>query len=661
MPESQRASSQTEGHNDPVETLPQLPGPHRPRSSKARYFGHLTDVILVLVAIGFIVFSLIVLTSDNRPMTEGSQEKTLLLAASYGPTIFPIIFAAIVGRTLKSLATWDLQRGTTIGRVEQFLGSNTIVGSIVTQFELRTYGPIALSIIALWALSPLGSQATLRIAYVETRAVESQHEITLMNHDSAYLVGEGLSGTQSVLSKSLFSSSLVSTKVRSGLTQDTWGGLRIPMIEAFDNHSSGDWIDLSANPSAPVFSSLVGMQYSPASPPGMTAFTVNTSYLSLDCPVFTQYPRDQNLGYIKTNFSDPQTAPALQNKENYWYSSSVTDVTGQSAVPNGFQIAVSACLGGCAALSPGDTRKPREARRVVWESISESGTDHIDCSLHTTYVDVNYTCPTPSDCHATGVRLSASQPQPSIFATKYNKEAAELNDPWNARNFTRLDRTILRNIDGTDAEILIQLLAGYFPLQGSSDTNPIIGYLVSPNESYTPPVPYFWPGMASLGRKTFETRLAQILNTQFIVGIDPQVSLGVEAVGSPDQHFNLLSTTATTTVEKKFFVCNKVWFSAVFIISTIVLMVAAAGAILRRLTVVPDVLGTLSVTTLDNRCERLAKSGSMLGGLERARYLKAVSIKLGDVEPSLPVGRIALAAPLCDVTVDNVESWREYE
>ncbi|XXG97391.1 hypothetical protein Hte_003692 [Hypoxylon texense] len=595
-------------------------------------------------------------------MTEHSREDALLTAAAYGPTIFPVLFAAIVGRMLKALATWELQKGTTIGRVEQLVGSHTLVGSLITQIELRTFNTIALSIVVLWALSPVGSQASLRIAYIKSVPIDAQNQLTFMSPDSCYVEGETGDSDNRALVSSLFATSLLSAKVRYGKTQDTWGGLRIPMVEAFDNYTNGDWISIPANVTNITFSSLVGIPFSPILSTGSTSFTLNTSYMTLDCPVFTTKPT--NGTFKPTNFTDPKVAPPLQGEHNSWYSSVKTISTGSIGF-NSFQIAISSCPSGCAPfMTVEEVRKPREARRIIWESASGDGTGHVDCTLQTSYVDVNYTCNMPSECAATGVRLSQAQHEPSYFADVYYP-VPDKQDLWVYRNYTGLDRC-----GATSALSVIKSLTDDFKLTNSRAVDPVIGFMSEPNSSFTTSYDPDWPGVLSIGRKQFETRFAQLLNTQFIVGISPQVSLGAVAAdfgqhansSLPDfQRFNLLDTTATTTTIQQIFFCDKGWFAAILAISSIVLLAAVASAILRHFTLIPDVLGTLSIATLDNRCENLAKGGSMLDGLERARLLKQVGIRLGDVEPSLPAGRLALAAPLQDMPVGQVERWRMYE
>jgi hypothetical protein len=110
------------------------------------------DVVISAVAVLFIVFGFLVFKNDGKPPYPGSEAAFVVQVAQYvcifpsifpliqadwfwkqGPTVFSILFAAIVGGAMKSIATWRIQRGTTVGFVEQLLGSNSISGVLVTQ------------------------------------------------------------------------------------------------------------------------------------------------------------------------------------------------------------------------------------------------------------------------------------------------------------------------------------------------------------------------------------------------------------------------------------------------------------------------------------------------------------------------------------------------
>ena len=100
--------------------------------------------------------------------------------------MFPVIFAGIVGRTMKLVATWKLQKGATFGRVEQLLASNTVFNAVTAQVQLRAFDLAGLFIVFLWMLSPIGSQAALRVVYSASTPQETTESITVLDPQSSY-------------------------------------------------------------------------------------------------------------------------------------------------------------------------------------------------------------------------------------------------------------------------------------------------------------------------------------------------------------------------------------------------------------------------------------------------------------------------------------------
>jgi hypothetical protein len=81
-----------------------------------------------------------------------------------------------MGKALKSIAFWKLEKGSRAGLIDQLLGSTTIFQTIVIQTQLRAPGIVGITLVFIWALSPLGGQATLRtlghkLQYTTTRSV----------------------------------------------------------------------------------------------------------------------------------------------------------------------------------------------------------------------------------------------------------------------------------------------------------------------------------------------------------------------------------------------------------------------------------------------------------------------------------------------------------
>jgi hypothetical protein len=87
---------------------------------------------------------------------------------------------------------------------------------------------------------------------------------------------------------------------------------------------------------------------------------------------------------------------------------------------------------------------------------------------------------------------------------------------------------------------------------------------------------------------------------------------------------------------------NWVWMILDFV-SCVVLMVAAAVAVwLRTRTLAPDIFGYVSSLTRDNPLVQLPQAGSTLNGIDRARLLKDVKVKIADVGAENDVGRVGL-------------------
>ncbi|KAF4951607.1 hypothetical protein FGADI_7382 [Fusarium gaditjirri] len=562
----------------------------------------------------FVVFASLAIASDGQILTKGSRAQYLLDITFYGPTIFPILFAAIVGRALKALATWELQRGSTIGHVETLSSSTTLIGAIVTQIQLRNLNLVAIALIVLWALSPVGGQASLRILRVGTRITKTNHQFHALDPESAWEAGSSTS--YPILAHALFTSSLITTKKLYNKPQDSWGNLRIPMVEAFDDYQSHAWIKIPDNATEVIFSSLIGVPVNPGLPSEPTILTLNTSYMYLDCPTFNTSPREldqwqQDKPLPWTNFTADH--PLLENPNDTW--AHYYTLLGDSGpiVYKGFQIALSTCLGICS-----HRLVPREARRVIWESASRDTFAHIDCGLHTTHVDVRYSC-VGASCSPIEVRLSPYKPDAS-----HSTGDGNLHDPWNNRNFTGFDKGY------SNAPInFLSTMASAFRMRSAGDMVPLLGFILSPNDTMAaPPDRVFYEDVTSIGKAKFQERLSQLFNTLFLAGIQPSAITGAMPV-TERLPFTAISTiTAETRITDDIIECNKAWFAIMLVISIIVLVISFCGAFLRAITLVPDVLGTLSMITLDNQCDKELRKASMLDGLERSRLLKKAHMML---------------------------------
>lgn len=287
--------------------------------------------------------------------------------------MFPILFAAIVGGAMKSVATWRIQSGTTVGLVEQLVGSNTISGALVTQAKLQAFNPLGFFIVVLWCLSPLGSQASLRVVSVVRNYPSNVTTLTAMDTFSEYMYGnaEGLSEAITKVS-SPFIAAMMSASLLKNRNQDLWGNIRLPSIERLSDDENTNLINI-ANPADIEYPSLVGIPLTTLPFVGNTTFALSGSYLNITCGILA----------LQSDFTNFTSSNAPNPGKN-------TDCSWITKTADMLQIAISQPCN-VTQINNGT----REARKLIWESddsIEGDRVTHTECELHTTYVDVNMLC-----------------------------------------------------------------------------------------------------------------------------------------------------------------------------------------------------------------------------------------------------------------------------
>jgi hypothetical protein len=514
---------------------------------------------------------------------------------------------------MKSIANWRIQTGATIGFIEQLLGSNTISGAFFTQAKLRSFNILALALILLWSLSPLGSQASLRVVSVVDVYPSNTSTLTAMNTFAEYAFGfsEGL-GEAVTLVRSPFTAAIMSANILKNRNQDLWGNIRLPSIESLTSDGNTDWVNIS-DPTNVQYPSLVGVPVTSLPTVGNTTFALSGSYLNVTCGVLE----------LQSNFTDFTGANAPKPGGN-------TDCTWEAFTAlQQLQLALSIP---CKPVQINNGT--RDARKLIWESSNQDYTfTHAECELYTTYVEVNMEC-AGSSCLPTSVKRSP-QPPGNLTWTVFDFESGMIS------------------VSG-----FLQLFTGMFPgATVSGGEIPTVAYLVNPYNAIAPGntnTPY------SVGKTLFETRLAQMLNTQLVLGISPPDVVG--GFNSTLQIYNGGNGTniiATTSIQQRVMHCNRAWLVILALASLTLIVAAFIPAILRHITLVPDVLGTLSLGMLNNQTHTLV-GNSAWNGWERAGKMRNVKVRLGDIRPGSDIGQIGLGGPLDTTVVSEVRAGRLY-
>jgi hypothetical protein len=195
------------------------------------------------------------------------------------------MFAAVIGRFLTSIAAWKLECGVTVATVEHLMGSRTVFGAIITPFRLRVLRFTFVPLICLWTLSPLGSQASLRIV---SSAVSPKNTTTTISYLDSISNTDGSPywGLQVTAINAAFVGALGSSAASRVNVEDSHGNLRTPFIEKLHKESeqpnNEGW--RSASPDSPLrYSSLLGIPVLGAKSRGTTYFSIESSYVLATC------------------------------------------------------------------------------------------------------------------------------------------------------------------------------------------------------------------------------------------------------------------------------------------------------------------------------------------------------------------------------------------
>jgi len=145
-------------------------------------------------------------------------------------------------------------------------------------------------------------------------------------------------------------------------------------------------------------------------------------------------------------------------------------------------------------------------------------------------------------------------------------------------------------------------------------------------------------------------RLARLMNSYWVPSLDPMNMVGTLPSASDLSSGNVSliggfdgqESEAQVATLEDIFVCHDAWLGILLLSSTVLLVCALAGLLLKSRTRGPEIFGHVSSFTRDNPHVRIPAGGSTLGGFERAKLLKDVKIKIGDTSPSGDYGHVAV-------------------
>ena len=531
------------------------------------------------------------------------------------------------------------------------MGSQSLAGTLERFLLLRSFKYYSILIVVFWALSPLGSQMTLRLVSLsDARTTTAQtvpyfrtipnvnDQISLFEIYTAdeNITYEHLAAKTATMAISLGASLLGSDDNRIS-PMDQYGNVRIPQFGT--QTPAGGWSD-PPNPGQPTnWASFNGLMVSNMAFSNESNFIISTSYIDATCadPIKISYDSDatqmyrniENAGFHQhagVSVSGYSTKYAFEGSDGDHTNTILLDSNSFNPdEPVGFDDVTNE------TITLDDLRYFPAPVNLFYASKIRALDDHtfidlLNCTLETIYLDANITCQGPQ-CMVTQMRPTTAPQQDITGGDLTGKMAFSLSQFANLLLFLPFSLGVSASA-GSDSDELAP--------------NALDQYLLG---SPTPLIPSDKPYVKSYENITgdvFASRLTPILNTVW----DSSNAPGSFASGASANFSSIPSQTTEATLtsihlQAKYSV-NR-WHAALLItISFLLLICALASMVLAKITRAPDVLGYVSTMTRDNEFAGVPEGGTTLDGAQRTRLLGGLKVQLGDVRPEEEVGWIAL-------------------
>ena len=493
--------------------------------------------------------------------------------------------------------------------LDTLAGSTTLVNTVTTQLSLRILTAIGPLLVLLWALSPLGGQASLRVMSLGNTTINTPVQFEYMMQNKSFNAFDTADdASELAVVDGLFVASLLSPWKTKLSSVDTWDNVKIPVIEAVENSSTPDtngWYSITTNNT--VYSSLIGMPISNLQDVNVNStLMIETSYWHLDCPVLSPrwYPPNINLSAINGPQSNWTGSVGMSGTliSNTTWPRDRSGSTDSQAVP--------------------DDLSPRSIVYNSWDNdVNYTKTGSI-CNIYTTYVEAEISC-AGLTCTASSMRRS-KLPHPPATWTFFDTEGLT----W--LHF---------------ASVFVDLINGH-----SATATGVQIYFVDPSSPFNVNVNQ---ALFSLSRETYATRFAQLLNTVWaammgMYAIPEGLSTDTASQNETtlDEQFVARFANATGTKSRSVQVieCHEGWLVLLSVASLAMVLASLVYPVTRMLSRTPQFLLNVSTMVRDSPHVGIPVTGSTLGSTERARLTKKVRVRFGDVATGDEVGHLAVGS-----------------
>ena len=155
--------------------------------------------------------------------------------------------------------------------------------------------------------------------------------------------------------------------------------------------------------------------------------------------------------------------------------------------------------------------------------------------------------------------------------------------------------------------------------------------------------------MGDLPLSTFTERLGRLINTYWMAGYNPVQTTSslppmFPTTGEDANFAGPKNITAKANIMEPVYACYWPWLAVLLISCVIVAVVIAVGAVLEPKILGPDIMGYVSSITRNNPYTPLPRGGSTLDGMQRARLVGHVNVRMQDVNADEDIGHVALSS-----------------
>ncbi|KAI9881289.1 MAG: hypothetical protein M1830_005575 [Pleopsidium flavum] len=504
------------------------------------------------------------------------------------------------------------------------VGSQSFAGAVQQIVGLRIFSLGAISIILLWAFSPLGGQSSLRLLTRQESALYGSKRLWYLNtNGTSGFAGSSTTASSAAPVTALYAASLLAPLSVTNSPMDTWQNVRIPLLEALpripNEDGDGSWLPVEQSANI-TYSSLNGLPIAGLPSEGDATFSVDSSYFALNCSL------------VRLNISSPDILGNARYHTNHSTWDSILHGSPNYASGLGDHVWNSFFVDYYAPL-PTSSAYTTSYWHLVFGSRNLAGMKVFNCSMGTTRVESSILCQ-GSSCHVNKMRRSQVDARPST-STPFNDPDTNSENSW----------------------VTLNNLVSLFPYAAGVThvgvANPAENFLVDNSSTYTSD--NYNVDYRPVSPEAFSHRLIMLFNTYWQLSLATYSTAGdkvmTKALDRNGQMRDLLSglypsnlTTAETTIPVTIYHANRSWIGLLLMILLILQLCAIAGVILKYTTTAPDILGYVSTMTRDNPYTPLPDGGQTLDGMERARLLGNMHVQIADVNQGKDYGHIAFSS-----------------